>query len=330
MAQAVKATKQRYRIELKPPHDDQIKITGRIRFFRLISCALSLAIIVGIPTAFFTYVGHVLTFPRVGFLLGFAVSGWYAVGIVVNRMLIYNAEWTGYVTQDSMFGGMVPYGPGLHLSNWWEVRNAIGNYSLKVIDGTFGVGISTTTSKVTVNGEYEVAINLAKITSAIGINPASIDGAIQGFINSFLTERCATETADTIRGLIHELNDELAKMFMGEGEGKVDLIGFFDTYGLIVVSIVINSISLPEAVQRTRDAIDESVMVHKVAAGLMKMTPEVLAQRVLDGKMSHAEYMEVLNRAMAMSDNATTIQVQVHEIPALLARAAKQFVGEKS
>jgi hypothetical protein len=270
-----------------------------------------------------------------GFLVGFAVGGALEAWFAPNRMFIYNPEWTGYVTQDIFFGTMVPYGPGLHLSHWWEERNKGGNYSLKVITRDFSASIATKTAKVVIKGKYEYAINLALIARAIGVDETTLESGITAFIENFLTSQCANEDAYAVRGMIDVLNGKLAAEFMcdeGCDEDNVQIASFGDKYGFITVSVVIDNIALPEAAQKTRDAIDEASALHSVVATLYGFTPEKLAEKLASKEISVKDYNTMLNRALAASENATMdLKVIEADIPALVGEIAKQFTkGGKS
>lgn len=257
--------------------------------------------------------------------MGFTIGGVLAVNIFVDRMLVYSAEWTGYVTQDALFGGMVPYGPGLHLSHWWEVRNAVGNYSLKVVPGSFTANISVVDSKVAVRGKYEFVINLPFIASAIGVGGEAIETAITAFVNSFLTSECAGKKMDDVRTMIDDLNSKLNGLFSSQGGVVGALVSFFSKYGLIMVSIVIDKIDLPDDVQRTMDGIAEARLLHKVAEELAGMPPGELTRRLMANEMTPEQHTVLRRDAMAVSKNAE-MKIQVLDVPALLADAAKKFV----
>ncbi len=327
-----------YRIDLCTPNDKSMIGTGtRNRTARLISTSLAIVVLLTAPTAFLAYWGWFLGNGIIGAitgLIGFGIGGEIVARLAPNRMFIYNPEWTGYVTQDSFAGTMVPYGPGFHLSHWWEVRNKRGNWSLKVITRDLDVGIATSTAKVTIHGKYEYAINLALIQRAIGIDDTTIESGITAFVDSFLTSQCAGKSADDIRKGIDQLNADLATEFMkaeiddpGTPEDERNLSKLGDKYGFITVSVVIDNIELPAAVQKTRDAKDEAVQLFEVVANMYGIELSELKRRVAAKEISTEEYNKMLNRAMAASENATTMNVNVIEadIPALVGELAKKF-----
>ncbi|MFA5942290.1 MAG: hypothetical protein WC798_01305 [Candidatus Paceibacterota bacterium] len=285
--------------------------------------------------AFTGYWGSMFGHAPIGLLVGFGIGGAFVAQLAPSRMFVYNPEWTGYVTQDIFRGTMIPYGPGFHFSHWWEERNKQGNYSLKVITRDFRADVATQTAKVEISGKYEYAIDLALIVRAIGVDETTIESGITAFIESFLTSQCAGENADDVRKSIDKLNDNLADEFMClqeqhenfecEEENK-ELASFGNKYGFITVSVVIDNIKLPEAAQKTRDAIDEAVALHSVVAAMYGISSEELKNMLASKTISVKDYNTMLNRALAASDNAKmNLNVIEADIPALIGKLADQF-----
>ncbi len=320
-----------YRIKFEKPADSQIPNSERSRLFRLFTCLLSSAAVILAPVLLFGYLGKVFGYETVGSFIGIA-AGFWLLSFVTPRMFIYNPEWAGYVTQDPLFGTMVPYGPGFHLSHWWEQRNASGNYSLKVITRPFSVSIPTRTSKVVVNGEYGYAISLPEITRTVGVDETTIEGGLTAFTGSFLSQECAKGPAEEVRAGVGDLNKKLSTEFMGHAGSNSDHPDsvpklFEKTYGFKTVSVVIVNIELPEAVQKTRDAIDEAEKLHEVMAKLLGIDLGELARMKKSKEISDKDYQNLLNRAMAISDNAT-MDIQV--IEGDVAAAIANLVGGQS
>lgn len=320
-----------YRIDVRPPDDDQIRVRNRLG--RWTNFIVSSAVIIGMPTILVGYWGLLLERGAIGLLLGFCVGGVFEAWLAPSRMFVYNPEWTGYVTQNIFNGKMIPYGPGLHPTYWWEERNRRGNYSLKIITRDFTASVSTKTAKVVIKGKYEYAIDLALITRAIGIDETTIESGITAFIESFLTSKCTQKDANEVRGMIDNLNEELAAEFMCNAEDECDiegelkdLAGIGNKYGFITVSVVIDNITLPEAAQKTRDAIDEATALHSVVANMYGLKPEELAGKLASGEISVKDYNTMLNRALAQSGGAKmNVQVIEADIPALVQKVAGIF-----
>ena len=308
--------KKGYSIKLPVPNDDQIKT--RDRFLRWVCLIVSSALLIGAPMSFLGYWGSLFEHETIGILIGLIIGGIAEAWLAPKWMFVYNPEWTAYVTQDAFSGTMVPYGPGLHPSYWWEERSEKGNYSLRVITRPFEADIATKTSKVLIKGEYEYAILLRRIYRAVGVDESTVEEGITAFIESFLTSKCAREDAEDVRGMIDSLNENLAEEFM-DTENK-DVKGgcekpskIEENYGFVTVGIVIEKIAFPEAVQNTRDALDEAETLFGVVATLHGTSKEVLKQQLKDGIVKQPEYQKMLTRAMAVSGNKTTIDVRVIE-----------------
>lgn len=295
------------------------------------------------PTALVGLWGWSLGSEAIGLVVGFCVGIGLVAWLVPNRMLVYNAEWTGYVTQNTFTGTMVPYGPGLHLSHWWEERNKDGNYSLKVTTQPFTASVATQTAQVIVSGKYGYAIDLARIVRAIGVDESTIESGLTAFIDSFLTNWCSREgmTAEKVRSTINDLNAALALEFMGEENGGEERTKLEEAYGFITVSVVIDNIAFSPATQKTRDALDEAEVLLKIVARIYGHDPQVLAEKIRSGEISIERYNTMISRAMAASDNATKMEVKVVEaagipelidkLPALIDKLVDRFTkGDKS
>lgn len=294
-----------YRIHLQKPMDSDIKT--RSRFARFISVVASVAALVMVPVLLVGYWGSLLDHEVAGRLIGFIIGGIALANIAPSRMFVYNPEWRGYVTQDVIFGGMVPYGPGLHLSHWWEQRNAEGNYNLEVMGDPFSIKVTTTTATITINGQYERTIDLSLIERAIGTDPVSVGKEIESFIESFLIQWCFGKTAEQIRAAVKEMNQALAAEFVAD-DNPIRM-----AYGFKGTSIVINKIAFSDDAAKTRDAVDEAAVLFRVVANLYGLTEMELKSRIASNAITPEQYQKMLTRAMAVSDNATTMTVQVVE-----------------
>lgn len=295
--------KEGYRIDLRQPHDH---FAVRNRFGRWVVLFLVVGILLLFPTLFGMLWGSFWGgfAINLGGLLGF-IGGMYLIYLLSRRLVVYNQEWSAYVTQDPFTGENVPYGPGAHPSYPWEQRNAEGNESLEVITKPFSVPVQTSTAQVEVENSFQYAVDLRGITKFIGNDTSTIEGGYIAFMQSFLTARYATMTAEEARKDIGPTNAALADAFMGTAGDEVEPVDFEDKFGIITVSLVIKSIKLPAAVQKTRDAIDEAAMLHKVVASMIGLTPEELTAKLKSGEITKERHDKLLNRAMATSDNAT-------------------------
>ena len=313
-----------YRIDLPTPKDDQV--TTRDRLERVLSFVFFSSAIVGGPTALAWWWGSTVGYPLIGGLAGFWIGGYIASKLIPDRFLVNNPEWTAYVTQ-SMFGGeMVVYGPGLHLSHWWEERNKAGNYPLKLVKKSFSQSVVTATSKAVVDGQFEYAVDLPHADRAVGISESTVEAGASSFIENFLTSQCSKKKTEWVRTNIDELNSLLSADFENievKGE-KPD--SFRKKYGFVIISIVITKISFTDAVQKTRDAADESLNTLKIVARLYGYGEDVAAleKDLRSGAIKPDAYTEMLEHAQAESENVKMdVQVFRGNIPSLPGQLAK-------
>ena len=221
---------------------------------------------------------------------------------------------------------MVAYGPGLHPAYWWEEHNKTGNYPLKLIRRPFSQSIATKTSKAMVSGQFEYAVSLPHVERAVGVSESTIEGGANSFIENFLTSKCAGKETEWVRTNIDKLNTLLSSDFSSTEVEELNLDGFKEKYGFVIVSIVINSIALPDAVQKTRDAADEATNTLKVVARLYGYGENVTAlqEDIRGGKISSEAYTEMLEHAQAQSENVKMdVQVFRGTVPSAAASLAK-------
>lgn len=331
----VSAAKKGYRIKLPIPHDRDIERNRVSRWVELILYSIAMLLV---PTFLLRWWGSFVDYPVIGTFVGLGLGVWFASQIIPNWFLIDNPEWTAYVTQDMFSGEMITYGPGLHPSKWGEERNEEGNIALEAVPLSLSVAIATGTSQVIVSVDYEYARRLSAVKGAIGFDAAAIEKGITPFIKSFLISECngkvdkddansKDKDAKWTRAHIDDLNAALAEKFMSVGVDGQTPGKFEEGYGIILVSIAISSITLPPAVQKSLDAIDESASQLAIVAKLYGYGDDVAAleRDILAGtKITKKEYTEMMEHAMAVSENAEMkIQVFRGDIPSAAASLAK-------
>ncbi len=295
-------------IELTRPVDKtDVSHTSRPRASRWMSVAVTTIVLVTAPTMLVGFWGSLLGHETIGGMIGFALGAWALAKLAPRRLFVYNPEWRGYVTQNVLDGKMVPYGPGAHPSHWWEQRNAEGNYSLEVKSAPLSVVIATTTVSVTVSGQFEFGIDLSNIERAIGVSQATVSTGINAFVEAELIRYCAGLEADDIRENIANLTTHMNGIFKDKGNPVQK------NYGFRTTSIVINKIALASEVQTTQNAIAEADKLFSVIAKLVGKSERGLRTALSTGEISQSEYQRLLTRAMAVSDNKTTIDVKVIE-----------------
>ena len=337
---AESASKKGYRIELQIPHDKDVKTRPRaLRWIELVLYSIAMLVV---PAGLLWWWGSLIDFPTVGAFVGCGLGIWFASWIIPKRFLVDNPEWTAYVTQNMFGGEMVAYGPGLHPSKWYEERNEDGNISLEAVPLSLTVTIPTGNSQVTVSVEYEYARRLSAIRGAIGFDASAIESGLSPFVKSFLISECNKEDemgedgkkkfvrrdAKWARTHVDFLNEALADTFMGiVNDGGETLSDFEEGYGIILVSIAISNVAFSSAVQKSLDAIDESASQLAIMAKLYGYGDDVAALQadIRDPKkISRKEYLEMLEHAMAVSENAKMeIQVFRGDIPSAAASLAK-------
>lgn len=313
----------RFVIDIKPPHDKEIEEKDRGRFERWFSLLTTIAIVIVVPTGFFAFVGSLLNsfFTSVGLLIGIGVGG-FILSRLAHRLITYNPEWRAYVTNDGFKGTMVPYGPGYHPSHAWEERTKTGNYALDVITQPFTVVVPTKTAALTGTGTFQYRVNIKRLKNFVGVNDQStIDNGLVAFIKSYLTAKLADQDAEKARNSIEKINQELTEEFMGhKPDGGVTPVEFEDAYGIITVNAILDGLAFSEAVQKTRDAIDEGEVLNKVVAAMLGISPAALARRMKSGEIKQADFDKYLGNALAVSENAPLNQNQTRiDIPALTA-----------
>jgi hypothetical protein len=88
-------------------------------------------------------------------------------------------------------------------------------------------------------------------------------------------------------------------------------------YGAKTVNLFLETIQLPEAAQHTRDAVDEATQLIKIVAKLAGYTgdkaDEDYQRAVKTGTITHQQNKELMDRAMAVSNNNTRINVNTIE-----------------
>jgi hypothetical protein len=301
-----------YRIEVERPQDSEIK--KRRRGARVISTVVSSIVILTIPMVLIGWLGLLAGSVTTGCVVGFIIGGITLSIVGPKRMLVINPEWCGYVTQNIFDkGAMVAYGPGMNFSHWWEQRNADGNYSLKVQSKPFDIPVTTGSGKVIFAGQYEYVIDLSLLDLAIGVSQSVVEKGITAFIQNFLTVESADKMSKDVRSeeALKKLGGNLQRLMMDD-TGM--LANIRKKYGYKTVAVIIDKVTLPDDVQKTRDAIDEADALFEIVAKLHGVSKEDLKERVKKGgDISPADYQKMLLRAMAVSDNKTSIDVKVIE-----------------
>lgn len=318
-----------FHIDLEPPDDSQIPHQAsqdtpdlyRNRWTRRANLLASTVISFGLPMALCGMFGAIWGGGEIGSLIGFALGGVLAGIILPRRVALYGREWTATVTQNIWTGKMVVYGPGLHASLLWEERAQEGNYSLKPVNKSLSVPLSTTDSQVIIKVEYSYAMDLLQLTRAIAADEATIDKALAGYIESFLTVECATKSSKEVRESVREFNIKLNKLFQAIG-GPLEKLGF------ITVSLIISGVALPPAVQKTKDAKQEMRDINELLAESFGLDMTAYQTAVTTGRITPKMQDQRLNRMMIIAEQAKG-EIKILEVDGglsgLAAEALDQF-----
>ncbi len=287
-----------FRIEIPPPSDSEIDRDRFSRWVVLIIC-LFLALFVPVGLAYMMGMALHPLVAKITLLVGIAVSG-FIIKTTSSRFYVYNPEWTGYVTNNPFSHNNVPYGPGFNPAFFWEQRNKDGIWPLDVQTVAFEVKVSTKTSAVIVTVDYGWAVALRSINQFIGIDLSTVHEAFTGYVSSFLTARFANIDAEEARASVGEANADMSEQFMKTGIMRL----FLSQFGIRTALIFIKGVAFPEAVQRTRDSVDEARQFSAVVAGMLSISPEELAERIKNGVITPDQYAKFLTQALIVSDNA--------------------------
>ena len=312
-------------IDLNQPLD---KDTGRKWKGRLLATVVTISVLVGIPTVLFGFFGWFLSngnwhVARLVGCIGFVIGAEFVARFAPRRMFIYVPEWCAFVTQNAWWKStMVAYGPGFHLSYFWEARNAKGNWWMGPIMKGFALGILTTSGEVIAVGKYFFRINLANIQRAIGVTESAVEGLFELSIKGLLTKMCAPWTVEKARESIGPLNDELKNVFMRPIEDDPNtpgderqVIKFGDPFGVVPVKVGIEDFNFSAKVTAAFDAAATAAMQAKVVAALFGIPYEELLERRKPGStnpITDKVFLQMLDRA-AVQSGAGKLNLTVYE-----------------
>ncbi len=306
------------------------KVTRRLVF------AIITALILGIPLVVLSIIGAAVNVPWIFVLaLSILIAGEIYAKILPRRLLNITPEAQALITQNPFGGGLVVYGPGVTIPFPWEGKTIKSNYSLQVINRSFAVAVPTITGLANIVGNFQYSAVLDKVEKIVRADDTQIDEGFTGYIEAFLTDYLTELTLEKARGQIQDLNKELRTKFMElrveDGDNNA-LTGaqFLDAFGIKAFVIQIRSIKLPDAVQKTQDAIAEAEGNFKVVATIYGTEVEVLKKKLQDGSISREDFQKMLEYAFAASENAEMkINVYRGDVLQGLSDTARQFFGSK-
>lgn len=292
---------------LVPPTD---RDAVRDRFSRMLSVLITVILSYAVPTVFGVAVGYNFGSNGMWFfgLIGFGVGGYFLMKIS-KRLFVYNEENHAYVTNNPLTGENVPYGPKASFSHPWEQRNQEDEYDLQVISVKFSLPAQTGTSNLIVDGMFQYRINLANITTYIAVNPGTVQDGLLAFIKTFLSQTLAGYDLEGARKNIGKINAALKEKFIyEEAASDIQLKN-----GINTVNILLTALELPPQVQATRNSVDEAQQLMRVVASLAGMSEEDYKKARASGAITHQQNKEFIDRAMAMSNNNATVNINTFE-----------------
>ena len=286
------------------------------RWIFLISSALGIPILTG--TFLQLSIGPLLEFPGETSLLW--ITGWLLGGEIFARIspnywvMIPQVQF--FVTLNpfrSFFGSKddpnVIYGPGGDGPSYpWERRSRKSNGTLEVITVEWSEDVPGKDALLLVSGSYQFQVDLRRADRFIGIDESTIRGGIIDLIKSHVSDKLSKRSVDSAKGKIGEFNIQLFEKFgLNEKTSAKDkeVSEFEEEYGIRTVKVTITGIDLTKETQKSRDSIDEGRSMKKAIVELYGMKLKTLHQRVEKGDISVEQYNEMIDRAFALSNNAT-------------------------
>ncbi|OYV28000.1 MAG: hypothetical protein B7W98_00540 [Parcubacteria group bacterium 20-58-5] len=313
-------------IQINVPKDSVAKRNRKIRW---VTDILIVFLTFYVPYRTVGYVGGTFGHSVVGSFIGSGI-GVYLLGLLMPRMLVDNAEWSGYVTQNPLGKGiMIPYGPGLHPALPWEERNEDGNYSLRVITRPFTLTSPTKTSAVTIQGRLFYNASLRFLINAVGVDKEVVEEGLIAFIDSDLIPMLAELDAETAVTQTAEISRKLNKIFRDTPAVTPNAIAkpeeFEEKFGYSTAAIVIDKIAYAPKVQEALDAVSKARKMNEIAAELLGVTKAELAEMLKEKVITVKQVKEVLDRALVTSGNA---KMQLNVIEGDMAAAVAGFLGK--
>ena len=240
-----------------------------------------------------------------------------------RRLLTFVPKVKGFVSQDifKKRDVMVPYGPGLHASFFWEARDKDSNVPLETFSWSDTVTIPTSTSAV--EFEYTVVCRayMPKLPEFHATDETVLREKFLQIYETFLSVWVNKNIDDEVNGSIekdiayivkngvHDVNEALKKVFTFKpGERYVPEQDeeklFAYQHGTLIISTGVNKVKLPDEVQKTRDALAESETIFAGTASILGLKSNELRQR-LDGEtVSHEQYEAARAVYLSTSGNA--------------------------
>lgn len=283
------------------PSDNLIE---RKRSERVFVAIISPLIAMGLCYMVSTWVlSHLLDFPMwLGAAVGFSTGTWFAIKLI-EKSIIINKSVQAFVTIDplqSLLGkesSLVCYGPGTHISFWWEQRIAENNINLSAVAIDVGGTVQTTDGIITKRGGVRLRPDIRKLEaflSGVGSVPDEISGLIEAEIIVWFHDK----TVKAAIGEIANLNKHLQDKFVGT-DAEVE-----KKYGILIDDVTISELLPSKEIQETLSAITENRVIDAMVAesfGYKSVKSLHTARR--QGKISEEAITRRRTEIMASSGN---------------------------
>jgi len=279
-------------------------------------------LLVGTPTIFTFIISTFAPMLAIPGIIGGIVVGGMMLSKLMRRFIVSVPPATAFVTLNpllsffSMPGNPnVTYGPGDHISYFWEEREKSGNLSLQVITMEFTEEVPGKNVQLLITGSMQFKVDLSNASSFIGIDESTIRAGIIDLIKAEISQKLAGNTIDKAKSKLEEMNKDLFKKFSmlelpaepGDTEKKYnpDKPSEYERkYGILVVAVTVTGIDIPEKTQETRDALDQAAQVSKGIASMLGLSVTEMKRRLLTKDQKVSEYNELLDRWFVQSGKA--------------------------
>lgn len=293
------------------PTDNMIK---RRRWLRWLVLILSTLFALALGWGFGFTVFSVLKFStKIGGVLGAGLGVWIAFS-VIEKSLVKNGAVQAFVTINplrSLLGlgsPLVSYGPGIHVSYWWETRESINNVSLEAVAENFSATVQCSDGTLSMEGEIRLRPDIQRLPeflSGVGTAANNLTGLLEA---AAVTKMAGNDITTNLMG-VRTLNEHLKNEFVhGSNQQKPDVSELEETYGIVIADATVNKLLPSKEIQETMGAISEARIIAGAVRDFICSTKgikkedyeEVVKAGVL---VTAKEIDDTRDRLMAMSNN---------------------------
>ncbi len=250
------------------------------------------------------------------FLLGFIVGagiGSVAFLATKHHFLIHNNTTGMFLTLDrlqSLIGGddvHVPYGPGTHFCYPWEARFSNNNIPVEEVAEDFNFTAVCEDGTVTGTGSFRLRPDFTKPRNYLsGVGSVSKD--LSDLVIAFITDWLASRTMNSAVTLKAELNKALVNEFV------TGLTPFEERFGVQLGDITVSQLRLSGDVEKTRNALNEAMVVAQGTAILLGFTTAAEMQAALGTSITQDDIDRARREFRIMSGNMEGATVNRFEV----------------